>query len=315
LLAGVLLLAAAAGQAQTYPAKPVRLIIGLPPGGLIDTLARGVATELARIWGQPVIVENRPGGTDTIAATAVARSAPDGYTIYLTTSTNMNTAQFLRRNLPYDPVRDFIPVVGLTQTQEILTVNNRLPVANVHEFVAYARARPGELNYGSFGIASAGHLEAEAFASVTGTRFTHVPYKGVADLMRALVAGEVDFAWTGMTNAIPLVKQGQVKAMVYTGKKRSRALPQVPTLAEAGYEFDAGGLISLYVPAGTPKAIVERIAADASQARENPAFRERYIFGNGMEDFPVQGAELAARLQQSREAYGSRVKGLDIKLE
>jgi len=310
-----LTLGAQAVLAQGYPAKPVRMIIGLPPGGLVDTLARGTAHELTKVLGQPVIVENRPGATDAIAATAVAKSAPDGYTIYLSTSTNMFTAQFLRRNLPYDPVKDFVPVVGLTQTQQILTVNNSIPAGNVHEFVALARAKPGQLKYGSFGIASAGHLDAEAFAKASGTTYTHVPYKGVAALMRALVAGEVDFAWTGLTNAVPLVKQGRLKAMVYTGKKRWAALPQVPTVGEAGYEFETGGMLIIFVPAGTPTEVIDRIAAATNQVRATPAFRDKFIVGNGMDELPFHGAALAARLQQSRESFAARVKLLDIKLE
>ena len=306
---------AAVVSAQSFPAKPVRIIIGQPPGGLFDTLARGISQELAKLWGQAVIVENRPGATDAIATSAVAKAAPDGYTILLATSTNMNTAQFLRRNVPYDPVKDFIPVVGLAQTQQVLVVSNKVPAGNVKELVALARAKPGALNFGSWGVASAGHLDAEAFATVTGTRFTHVPYKGVADVMRALLAGEIDFAWTGLTAAIPLVRQGQLKGMGYTGKQRSRALPQVPTLAENGYQFVTGGLFTLYAPSGTPRTVIEKIAADAAQARETPAFREKYVFGTGMEEFPFQGEALAARLQESRESFHLRVKGLDIRLD
>lgn len=316
LLALVLVLSGAGGAlAQAYPSKPVRMIIGLPPGGLVDTLARGVAYELTKVWGQTVIVENRPGATDAIAAAAVAKSAPDGYTIYLSTSTNMFTAQFLRRNLPYDPVRDFIPVVGLTQTQQILTVNTKVPAKNVQEFVALARAKPGELTYGSFGIASAGHLDAEAFAKVSGTRYRHVPYKGVADLMRGLVAGEVDFAWTGMTNAIPLVKQGRIRPMVYTGKQRWPALPDVPTVGEAGFEFETGGMLIIFVPAGTPRDLTDKIAADTNRVRAMPSFREKFIIAGGMEELPYHGAALVAQMQRARENFAARVKSLDIKLE
>jgi tripartite-type tricarboxylate transporter receptor subunit TctC len=303
----------AASVAQTYPAKTVRIIIGLPPGGTPDMLARGVAQELTKLWGQPVIVENRVSVGDIVAATAVAKSAPDGYTILLSPSTTMNTAQFLRRNLPYDPARDFLPVVGLAQTQAYLVASNKLPANSLQELVALARARPGALNYGSWGIGSAAHLDAEALARAAGVRFTHIPYKGAAAFMNALVAGEIDFVF-GSPTTVPLVKQGRVKALAYTGRERSKLLPDVPTLAETGYDFESVGMFTLYVPAGTGSAVVDKIAGDVSQARATPAF-QKIIAQNGMEDFPLQGSALIARLQQSRERFAERIKGLDIKLD
>ena len=308
-------IAFAQARAQTFPVKPVHIVVGLPPGASIDTLARGVSQELSRTWSHPVIVDNRVGAGDIIAATAVAKSAPDGHTILFSTSTNMNTAQFLRRNLPYDPSSDFVPVVGLTQTQALFVASNKLPVSNVRELVALARAKPGSLNYGSWGIASAGHLDGEAFAKVSGARFTHIPYKGGAAVMTALVAGEVDFAFSGLTPAIPLVKQGQIKALAYTGPKRLAVLPQVPTLAETGFSVKSVGIYSLYAPAGTPKPIVERIAADTIQVCALPAFREKYIYTNGMEELFLQGPELVARLRESSDEFASRVQGLNINLD
>ena len=306
-------LGAGAVVAQTYPSKPVRIIIGLPPGGTPDMLARGVAQELTKTWGQPVIVENRVSVGDIVAATAVAKSVPDGYTILLSPSTTMNTSQFLRRNLPYDPVKDFLPVVGLAQTQAYLVASNKLPANTLQELVALARARPGALNYGSWGIGSAAHLDAEALAKAAGVRFTHVPYKGAAAFTNALVAGEIDFVF-GSPATVPLVKQGRLKAFAYTGRERSRLLPDVPTLAETGYDFESVGMFTLYVPMATPKTVVDKIAQDANQARGTAAF-QKIIAANGMEEFPLHGNALIARLQQSRERFADRIKGLDIKLD
>ncbi|OGA29286.1 MAG: hypothetical protein A3I01_15450 [Betaproteobacteria bacterium RIFCSPLOWO2_02_FULL_65_24] len=301
--------------AQAYPAKTVRIILGQPPGGVQDTLVRAMAQELTKVWGQPVVLDNRVGGTGIVAAVAAAKAAPDGYTIFFSTSTNMNSAQFLRRNLPYHPENDFVPVVGLAQTRSILVAGNHIPVNSVKELVALARAKPGALNYGSFGVASAAHFDAEALAKAAGFKATHVPYKGGAAVMTGILAGEVDFALTALTAAIPLVRAGKLKGLAYTGDRRARALPQMPTLAEEGYGgFETGGMFALYVPSGTPQAVRDKIAADASRVRASPEFQEKVIFANGMEDFPSQGSALVARMQKSREEFADRIKGLNLQL-
>jgi tripartite-type tricarboxylate transporter receptor subunit TctC len=180
-----------------------------------------------------------------VAAVVAAKSAPDGYTIFFSTSTNMNTAQFLQKNLPFHPEKDFVPVVGLAQTKSILVARNGLGVDSVKDLVALARSRPGVLNYGSFGVASAAHMDAEAFSRAAGFKATHVPYKGGGPVMTGLLAGEVDFAMTALTAAIPLVRQGKLKGS-RTGDHRVGALPQMPTLAEAGYGgFETGGMFAV----------------------------------------------------------------------
>jgi tripartite-type tricarboxylate transporter receptor subunit TctC len=307
--------ASGGATAQEYPARTVRIILGQPPGGVQDTLVRAMAQELTNVWGQPVVLDNRVGGTGVVAAVAASKAAPDGYTIFFSTSTNMNSAQFLQKNLPYHPEKDFVPVVGLAQTRSILVAGNHVPVNSVKELVALAKSKLGQLNYGSFGVASAAHFDAEAFAKAAGFTATHVPYKGGAAVMSAILAGQVDFALTALTAAIPLVRAGKLKGLAYTGDKRAGALPQMPTLAEAGYGgFETGGMFALYVPAGTPDAVMQKIAADASQVRSTPAFQEKIIFANGMEDFPLQGATLVARFQKSREDFADRIKGLNLQL-
>ncbi len=315
-LLGALLFQAGVALAQGYPDRPVHIILGQPPGGVQDTLVRGVAQELSKVWGQPVILDNRVGGTGVVAGIAAAKAVPDGYTIFFSTSTNMNTAQFMHKDLPYRPEKDFVPVVGLAKTLSILVARNGLGVNSVKELVALAKSKPpGALNYGSFGILSAAHLDAEAFARAAGFSATHVPYKGGAEVMTGLLAEQVDFAMTALTAAIPLVRQGRLKGLAYTGDKRVGALPQMPTLAEAGYGgFETGGLFGLYVPAGTPPAVIDKIAADAGRVRDLPAIRDGVIFANGMEEFRLAGPALVKRLQESRDEFTGRIKGLDLKL-
>lgn len=302
--------------AQNYPDKPVHIILGQPPGGVQDTLVRGVAQELQKVWGQPVVLDNRVGGTGVIAGIAASKAPADGYTIFFSTSTNMNTAQFMHKDLPYRPEKDFVPVVGLAKTMSILVARNGLGVSSVKELVALAKSKPpGALNYGSFGVLSAAHLDAEAFSRAAGFKATHVPYKGGAEVMTGLLAEQVDFAMTALTAAIPLVRQGRLKGLAYTGDQRVRALPQMPTLAEAGYGgFETGGMFALYVPTGTPAPIMEKIAADAGRVRDTPAIRDGVIFANGMEEFRLSGPALVKRLQESREEFTGRIEGLDLKL-
>ena len=281
----------------------------------MDVLARSVTQDLAKVWNQPVIVENRAGASDVIATEAVVRSAPDGYTIYMANSVTWLTNQYLRRNLPFDPVKDLTPVIGIAQSSDVLIAGNALAASTVKDLVALARARPGVLNYGSFGIGTATHLDAIALESAAGIQATHVPYKGGADVIAAVLGGQVDFAFTGLNAVIPLVKQGKIKALAYGGRQRYPALPQVPTLRESGYGVETGGWFAWFVPSATPRAIVERIATATSSVLSVPAFRDKYLIAAGMEEMNLQGAALAERVKESQESFASRVKGLDIKLD
>jgi tripartite-type tricarboxylate transporter receptor subunit TctC len=316
LVAAVASVATSSALAQAYPAKPVRVLIGQPPGGVQDTLARAMSQELSKAWGQPVTLDNRVGGTGVVAAVAAARAPADGYTIFFSTSTNMNTAQFLQKDLPYHPEKDFVPVVGLAMTYSILVAGNHVGVNSVKELIAKAKANPGKLNYGSLGVASAAHFDAEALAHEAGIKVVHVPYKGGAAVMTALLAQEVDFALTALTAAIPLVKAGKLKGLAYTGDKRAAALPDMPTLKEQGYgHFETGGMFAFYVPTGTPADVIEKIANDTSRIRSSPSFHKDVILANGMEDFPLQGEALAKRFQKAREDFAVRIKDLNLQMK
>ncbi|MFM9971790.1 MAG: Bug family tripartite tricarboxylate transporter substrate binding protein [Burkholderiales bacterium] len=310
------MLGSSVGQTQAYPSKPVRVLIGQPPGGVQDILARSMSAELAKVWGQPVTLDNRVGGTGVVAALAAARAAPDGYTIFFSTATNMNTAQFLQKDLPYHPEKDFIPVVALAQGQSILLAGNHVGVNSTKELIEKARANPGKLNYGTFGVASSSHFDAEALAKENNFKAVHVPYKGAVDVMNGLIGGHVDFAITALVAAIPLVNSGKLKGLGYTGEKRTVALPQVPTLREQGYGFfETGGLFAFYLQTGASPAVMEKIAADTNRIRSSPEYLKTVIIPNGMEDLPLHGAALVTRFQKSREDFADRIRGLDLQLK
>jgi len=302
-------------QAQSFPSKPVRIVIGVVPGGVIDTLARGVTGELSRNWNQSVVVENRVGAGDIVAGDAVAKSAPDGHTLLLTSSATFLVNQFMRSKLPYDPVKDFVPVVALTRTSDVLLAIPKLGVSSVKELVALAKSKPGALNYGSFGIGSAAHLDAVAFASVAGIQITHIPYKGGAAVIAALLGGEIDFSFSGLTPSLGPVKQGSLKALAFGAAQRSPALPQVPTFQEAGYNIETGSWFGIFGPAATPRAIVEKISADTSRVLATPAFRDKFVLGVGMEELNLQAGPFAELLRDSREKFASQYGSLNIKLD
>src|SRR4051812_37808201 len=271
--------------AQTYPAKPVRVVVQVPPGGLQDSLSRAFAQDLGKLWNQPVVVDNRPGAGGIPAAEQVARSAPDGYTILQTDNISFLTNEFLRTaKLPYDLQKDFAPVSVLVSAKNIVVGSPNLAVSTLPQLVALARQKPGALNYGSFGIGSIVHIDVEALANDAGVKFNHVPYKGGAPLVQAVLANEIDFAMMGMTAAIPLIRQGRIKALAYGGLNRSPLFPDLPTLSESGFKgFDSGAWFCWLVPAQTPRAVVERIGADAGRVMNVPEFKERNITSVGHE--------------------------------
>ena len=299
----------------SFPVKPVRVIIGVPPGGLSDNLARAMGAELSKTWNQPVLVENRTGASDIIAADAVAKSAPDGHTIYQANGTLTMVNQLLRKNLPYDFDRDFMPVLGAVTTSDVLVVRNGLNVNSVAELVALARSKPGALNYASFGFGSAPHLDAEKLSVAAGLRMTHVPYKGGADVAKALVSGEVDLSFNGLLSVLGLIRGGQIKALAWGAPERSAVIPDVPTLKEAGYPFDTGSWIGWMVPAATPRATAEKISSDASRVLANPAFREKYVTAVGLEPLNLPIGPFTTLVKETRESYVNLFSKVQIKLE
>ncbi len=250
-----------AAFAQDYPAKPIRMIIGFPPGGGADTIARLIVPKLGEQLGQQVVIDNRPGASGNIALELLAKAPPDGYTLMLTTPTvTVNPALYMK--LGYDAVNDFAPVALLVSTVYVLVVHPSLPVKSVKELVTLAKARPRQLYYSSGGNGSAAHLSMELLRSMTGIEIVHVPYKGIAPALVALLSGEVQFSSGSPTSALPFVKSGKLRALAVTSAQRSAFVPDLPSMAEAGVPgYETTAWYGILAPARTPRPIIDRLNA------------------------------------------------------
>ena len=263
-------LAIGAVSAGTFPDKPLRIVVSYPPGGVTDILARVVAQKLNEAWGQPVIVENRAGASGNIGAEYAARATPDGYTIFVSTSSHAAGAGLYRR-LNYDLLRDFAGVSLIATTPSVLVVSNSLPVRDVGELVAYARANPGKLSFGSPGAGSNAHLAVELFGAMTGTRFLHVPYKGNTGVLADLVGGQIGFTIDSLPPYLPMMKSGKIRALAVSTPKRSRAVPELPTIAEAGVPgYESMGWFGLAVPAKTARSVIVKLSVETVRLLQLP---------------------------------------------
>ena len=270
------LCAAAPSLAQGFPEKPIRFVVGFTPGGPSDILARALGQKLGERWSQQVVIENRPGAGGNVAAEAVAKSAPDGYTWLLGNNSILATNQSLYRSLGYDPVKDFAPVSLVAVQPNILVVNPQLPVKSVTELVAYARRYPGKLNYASSGSGAAAHLAGELFKTMTGVDLVHVAYKGAQPALTDLIAGQVQVMFATSASAIPFIHAGKLRALAVTTARRSASVPDLPTVSEAGVPgFEAITWHGVVVPAATPRPLVERLNRDIVGALAQPDLRER----------------------------------------
>jgi len=301
--------------AQSWPQKPVRLIVPYPAGGLTDVLARGLAMEIGKLWGQPLLVDNRPGASTIIAADALARSAPDGYTLGMLDKTAIALNPFLFSKLPYDPQKDFAPVVNMVQNSNVLVVNADLGIGSMQELIALARAKPGSINYGSFGLGSVVHLDTEALAALAGVRFTHIPYKGIAETLPAVASGQIQFTLSGIPPAMPLLRQGRLKAIAITSRERVAQIADVPTFVEAGINLVSESWFGLLVPAPTPRNIVDRIAADVGRVITQREFGERFITGVGLKLINDGPEKMAATMAADRSRYQQIIRNANLKLD
>jgi tripartite-type tricarboxylate transporter receptor subunit TctC len=290
-----------------YPVKPLRLIVPYPPGGGTDTLARLLVQKLSEVLGQQVVLDNRPGAGANIGVEAAAKSPPDGYTLLLATIANAISAS-LYTKLNYDLVKDFSSVTLLATTPHMLVVHPAVPARSVKEFVALARARPQQLAYSSSGSGTPSHLAGELFASMTGVRLVHVPYKGGGPSVIALLSGEVSVGFATMPSVIPHVKAGKLRALAVTTAQRSPSFPQLPTISEAGVPgYDAGSWYGLLVPAGTPKEVVARLNAETVKLLKLPEVKER-LDSAGFEVLVSTPEEYAAFTRNEIEKWAKVVK-------
>jgi len=251
--------------AQSYPTRPVRMVVPFAAGGAVDTVARALGQKLVETWKQPMLVDNRPGAGGNIAADHVAKAPGDGYTLLITTH-GFAISPGLYKKLPFDAERDFAPVTQLTSSFVVLVTNPQIPAVSAKELIALAKSRPGAINYGSTGIGAPLHLLGELLKSMTGTDMLHVPYKGDAPLNQALLAGEVQLAFMPPAGVLPHIRSGRLRALGVTGKARSATLPEVPTLTEAGIPLEFTGWLGVFAPARSPRDIVLRIQRDVCKA-------------------------------------------------
>jgi tripartite-type tricarboxylate transporter receptor subunit TctC len=279
-VAAMAIIAAIAGVApafaQPYPAKPIRLVVPFPPSGATDIVARALAQKLGDALGTSIVVDNRPGAGGTIGSDLVAKAAPDGYTLLLSTTSTHSIAPSLYARLPYSVERDFAPVIHVADATNILVVTPSLPVTNVRELIALAKAKPGEFNYASSGNGTIVHLTAELFAASAGIKLTHVPYKGTALALTDLMTGQVSILFDNIVSALPHVKDGKLKALAVTSAKRSPLVPELPTVSESGLPgFVSDTYFGVFAPAATPPEIVARLNGAINRILAAPEFQER----------------------------------------
>jgi tripartite-type tricarboxylate transporter receptor subunit TctC len=301
--------------AQAYPAKPIHLIVPFPPGGINDVLARVTGQKLSESLGQGVVVENRPGAGGTIGSNAVAKAPADGYTLLFGATSTVAVSPHLYKNVPYDPIADFAPIVEIASVGSLLVVNPAVPATSVRELVALARARPGSLTFGSAGSGASQHMGGELLKSMAAIDIVHVPYKGGAPAMTDLVAGQISFMVEPIPTALPHVKSGRVRALAVSTPRRSAALPELPTISESGYPgYDLTIWFGLLAPARTPPEVIARINADMVKILAGADMRER-LSAQGAE--PVGGTPetFAAHIRSEVARWGDVVKTSGAKVD
>ena len=308
LLAASFVLCAGAAFAQAYPTKPIRIVVPYAPGGTADMLSRAVAQKLSGAWGQQVLVDNRPGASGMIGADAVAKAAPDGYTVLLAYTAEIAIMPGLMKKMAYDAQRDLAPVTLGAITPMVLVIHPSLPSRTLKEFIALARARPGELPYASAGSGSPAHLAFELMQRAAKISMTHVPYKGAAPALVDLIGGHVVIYFSGMPPAMPHVRAGKLRALAVSTAKRSPAATDLPTVAEAGIPgFDVPTWFGILVPAATPKDIIQKLNGGVAQALRSPDVREQ-MAREGAETAPNSPEEFAAFIRNETTKFAKIIK-------
>ena len=299
-------------SAQTYPGKPIRIVVGFAAGGPADVMARLVGQRMASLLGQSIVIDNRPGAGGTIGARAVAEADPDGYTLLLGNTSTLVIGPLIHKNVNYDPVRGFAPIAALGTTSNLLIVPPALPVTSVRELIALARSSPGKLNYSSAGIGTPPHLIGEMFKQRLGLDIVHVPYKGGGPSVTAVVTGEAQFSFENPASALPLVQAGNVRALAATGETRGSQTPDLPTMIEAGVpDFTSVSFTAVVAPAGTPSAIVSRLNASINESLRSPEVAGT-LTKLSVDAKISSPAEFAAFLAKERDKWTTVVKSAGV---
>jgi len=298
-----------------YPTRPVHIVVPYPAGGAVDAFARVLTQQLSELWGQQVVVDNRPGASTMIGAEQVAKSPPDGYTLLLTAELTLVIVPHLYEKIPYDPLRDFTPIVALVSATQALVANPSLPVKTVKDLVALAKAKPGQLTYGSFGNGSTGHLNMEVLQAMTGARFNHIPYNGAGPAMNDVIGGHIDFMLAALSIVKGNVQAGKLRMIGVGSNHRSSEFPDVPTISESGAPgFEAKSWFGLVAPAGTPPDVIRKINQDVTKVISDRAFAEKFLAAQGLEPITGTPEQFAALVRAETVRWGKVVKDADIKV-
>ena len=298
-----------------YPTKPVHIVVPYPAGGAVDAFARVLTQQLSEMWGQQVVVDNRPGASTMIGAEQVAKSPPDGYTLLLTAELTLVIVPHLYEKIPYDPLGDFAPIVALVSATQALVANPSLPVKTVKDLVALAKTKPGQLTYGSFGNGSTGHLNMEVLQAMTGARFNHIPYNGAGPAMNDVIGGHIDFMLAALSIVKGNVQAGKLRMIGVGSSHRSSEFPDVPTISESGAPgFEAKSWFGLVAPAGTPPDVIKKINQDVTRVISDRAFAEKYLAAQGLESITGSPEQFAALIRAETVRWGKVVKDADVKV-
>ena len=312
--ATLLALASAGSLAQNYPAKAVRVVVPFLAGGSTDIVGRTVAQKLSEMWGQPVFVDNRPGGGTTIGTDAVAKAAPDGYTLLVTPAPFTINPSLLAK-IPYDSLNDFAPITLINTTPLVMVVHPGVPAKTVKEFIALAKSKPGQLNFGSSGTGGSNHLAGELFDAMAGVKMVHIPYKGNAGALTDIVGGHLDVVYNGVTSALALIKGGKLRVLAVTSLQRTAALPDVPTLNESGLKgFEAVAWNGLTAPAKTPREVILKINADVLKIVNSPELKER-LKAEGSDPVGSSPEQFAAFLRSEVAKWAKVIKIAGVRPE
>lgn len=314
LLLGLISGTGAWGQAAAYPDRPIRMIAPSSAGGPTDVIARAVSTPLSDILGKQIVIDNRAGAAGLIGTEMVAKATPDGYTLLFGFSGPMSIVPHIVKSVPYDPVKDFTHVSLVASAPYVLLANPTLPVKNVQELIALAKSQPGKLNFASGGNGTGIHMAGELLNHVAGIRIVHVPYKGAGPGMSALIAGEVNVMFNGLSSALPQIKTNRLRALAVGGDKRSALLPELPTVAESGLKFSVDGWYNLSAPAGTPRPIIARLHKDLLRTLAMPDVKTR-LDALGVEPIGSTGSEFVIMLKAELAKWGQVVKTAGIKAQ
>ena len=308
------ILSQAPAAAQDYPTRPIKLVLPQPAGGAIDLISRTLGDRLAEQMQQPVIVENQPGANGGLAAGQVARSAPDGYTLFMAVDTNLTVNPNLYPNLTYDPFADFAPISVLTKVALVLVANPKVPANNVHELIAYAKANPGKLNYASIGLGTQAHLGMELFKLMTKTDINMVSYRGTAPAMTDVVGGQVDVMFTGPPSAKAMSEGGKLKLLAVGGKARLALMPEVPTVDESGVPgYELVGWFGILAPARTPVPLLGRLTREVRQAVADARFRDK-MTAQGLEVFGSTAEQMQALMRADTQKWAEVIKATGAKI-